>query len=127
MNRRILAQVAGPTVIIGVMLFATCLASAWYVNRLQRDIDIILAENVSSLRAAHQLETNMRELRFHSFLYVVEPSEAVLQQIRRDEARFEDWLTKAQAIRKDNQARRGGPEHPQRLPELSARSRPNTS
>ena len=45
-------------------------------------------------------ETHLRELRFHSFLFMVEPSETVLQQVRKDEARFEEWLAKAQASAK---------------------------
>lgn len=100
MNRRILAQVAGPTVIIGVMLFAACLVGAWYVQRLQRNLDNVLAENLASLRAAQQLETQVRELSFHSFLYLVEPSEVLLELVKKDEARFEDWLAKAQTSAK---------------------------
>jgi hypothetical protein len=35
MNRRILLQVATPTLLLGLLLCAACLGSAWYVNRPQ--------------------------------------------------------------------------------------------
>ncbi len=96
MNRRILIQVTTPAVLIGLLLFGTCLASAWYVNRLQTNLASILSESVRSLEAAQALEIRVRQLRFHSFLYLMDPSstrrklidddheniEVALQQVR---------------------------------------------
>ena len=68
MSRKILIQVSAPAVVIGMLLFAACLVSAWYINRLQSNMANILADNVNRLRAAQQLEIPMRRLRFHCFL-----------------------------------------------------------
>jgi hypothetical protein len=52
MNRKILIQVTTPSVIIGLLLFGTCLASAWYVHRLQTGLVWVLSQNVTSKKAA---------------------------------------------------------------------------
>lgn len=98
MNRRILLQVAGPTVLIGLLLFGVCLFGAWQVNRLQRDVTEILASNVASMQAAQQLETNVRQLRFHSFLYAIEPQVSLLHKIEMDQEAVEAWIEKADSV-----------------------------
>jgi len=95
MNRRILIQVTAPAVVIGVILFAACLVSAWYINRLQTNMSTILSQNVASLRAAQQLEISLRQLRFHCFLHLIDPDEALLEEIRLDDQTFEEWLARA--------------------------------
>jgi two-component system, NtrC family, sensor histidine kinase HydH len=92
MNRRILIQVTTPAVIIGLLLFGTCLASAWYVNRLQTNLASILSENVRSLEAAQALEIRVRQLRFHSFLYLLDPSAARTKSIAEDHEHIEQAL-----------------------------------
>jgi two-component system sensor histidine kinase HydH len=76
MDRRILIRVTAPAVIVGLVLFATCLVSAWIVNRLQTDLSRILSENVTSMEAAQDLEINMRRLRFLCVLYLLDPERA---------------------------------------------------
>jgi signal transduction histidine kinase len=96
LNRRILIQVATPAVFIGLLLCATCLACAWYVNRLQSNFANILAQNVSSMQAAQQLEISARQLRFHCFLYLIDPDPSVLHDIQDDQQVFEKWLGQAE-------------------------------
>jgi two-component system sensor histidine kinase HydH len=74
MNRRILFQFSAPTAIIGILLFSACLGSAWSIHRLQRNLTSILAENVTSLEAAQGLEISLRQLRFHVFMQVIDPT-----------------------------------------------------
>lgn len=95
MNRRILIQVTAPTVVIGLLLFGACLVSAWYINRLQANMSTILSKNVASLRAAQQLEISLRQLRFHCFLHLIDPDEALLKEISLDHQNFEEWLERA--------------------------------
>lgn len=95
MNRKILIKVAAPTVLIGMLLFGACLASGWYVNRLQRNLSKILVHNVASLRAAEQLEISARKLRFHCFLYLIDPEPPLLREIEEDHRLFEGWLAQA--------------------------------
>ncbi len=92
MNRKILFQVATPAVVIGLLLFGACLASAWYIQRLQANLARILSENVASQEAARQLEIEVRRLRFHSFLYLVDPTPERREPIEQDHARFEEAL-----------------------------------
>jgi two-component system, NtrC family, sensor histidine kinase HydH len=92
MSRRILLQVTAPAVGIGVLLVGVCLASLWSINRLQANLNSILAGNVTSLEAAAELEVKLRQLRFHTFLYVMDPTPARLRPIEDDERGFEAAL-----------------------------------
>jgi signal transduction histidine kinase len=92
MSRKILIQVAMPAVAIGLILFGACLASAWYVSRLQRNLAHILTENVRNQEAAEELEIQVRRLRFHSFLYLMDPSPQRVSRIRADHELIEQAL-----------------------------------
>jgi signal transduction histidine kinase len=96
MSHKILIQVTAPAVLIGLVLFGTCLVSAWHVNRLQTNMTDILTQNVSSLQAAQQLEISVQQLQFHCFLYLVDPAPALLEAIHHDHENFEKALTKAE-------------------------------
>jgi signal transduction histidine kinase len=95
MNRKLLIQVTAPAVVIGFLLFGACLVSAWYINRLQSNLTDIRLENVTSLHAAQQLEIYVRQLRFHCYLYLIDPRPALLEDIRKDDEAFEHWLGEA--------------------------------
>jgi signal transduction histidine kinase len=92
MNRRILIQVTAPAVLIGILLFIACVASAWYIDRLQTSLAHILTRNVNSLQAAQELELRVRQLRFHCFLYLLDPTPARLQPMEEDHKHFEEAL-----------------------------------
>jgi signal transduction histidine kinase len=95
MNRNIFLRIAAPPVIIGLLLLASCLASLWYIDRLQRDLVRVLAENVTALQAAQELEIRLRQLRFHSFTYLIDPRADRLPAIQADESGFEHALAAA--------------------------------
>jgi two-component system, NtrC family, sensor histidine kinase HydH len=94
MNRRILLQLTAPTVLIGAVLFGACLASVLSINRLQANLARILSENVTSLEAAQELEIQLRQLRFHSFLHVIDPTEQRRAFVDSDHAGFESAMDK---------------------------------
>ncbi|MCS6976742.1 MAG: ATP-binding protein [Gemmatales bacterium] len=96
MNRTILFQLTAPSLLIGLLLFLACLVSAWYINQLQADISRVLAKNVESLVAAQQLEISLRQLRFHCFLYAIQPDPRLLEEIAQNNAAFEDALERAE-------------------------------
>jgi signal transduction histidine kinase len=92
MNRKILLQVTGPAVVIGLILLATCLAGAAYISKLQTNLASVLSANVRNLEAAQELEIRVRQLRFHSFLQLFDPSAKHRQSIDDDRRRFEESL-----------------------------------
>lgn len=96
MNRKILFQLTAPAVLIGLLLFLTCLVSAWYINKFQAEISKILAKNVESLIAAQQLEISLRQLRFNCFLYAVQPDPMLLREIEQNNKAFEEALERAE-------------------------------
>jgi signal transduction histidine kinase len=103
MNRRILIQVTMPAVVIGLLLFGACLAGIWYVDRLQTSLARLLSENVASQAAAQELEIHVRRLRFHSFVYLVDPTVG-RSKIDQDHENIETSLARArQAVRTDRE------------------------
>jgi two-component system, NtrC family, sensor histidine kinase HydH len=94
MNRRILLQLTAPTVLIGSVLFVACMASVWSINRLQANLAQILSENVSDLEAAQALEIQLRQLRFHSFLVIIDPNDERKERVEADHVGFEHALDK---------------------------------
>jgi len=84
MNRKILVQVTTPAVLIGLLLFGTSVAGAWYVYRLQNNLARVLSENVVSQKAAQELENELRRLQYHSFLYLMAPTPERAKQITED-------------------------------------------
>jgi signal transduction histidine kinase len=97
MNRKILIQVTTPAVLIGLLLFGTCIAGAWYVYRLQSNLALVLSDNVISQSAAQELEIRVRQLRYHSYLYLMDPSKKRLDPITEDHARLVEALQSARA------------------------------
>ncbi|HVK09852.1 MAG TPA: hypothetical protein VM597_13840, partial [Gemmataceae bacterium] len=95
MSRKLLLQVTAPAVLIGCVTVGVCLASLWSITRLQANLNSILAENVASLEAAADLEVKLRHLRFHTFLYVMDPTPGRARTIADAEAGFEAALAAA--------------------------------
>src|SRR5262249_6655482 len=96
MNRPFLFQVTAPAILTGVVLVGVCLGAAWSIHRLQSNLGHILSDNVASLQAAQNLENEMRQMRYHSLLYLMRPDSATLEQIESDERSFEDAFDRAQ-------------------------------
>jgi two-component system sensor histidine kinase HydH len=92
MSRWIFLQVTAPAVLIGVLLCGTCLACAWYISRLQATTARIVSENVASLQAAQDLVIHVRQLRYHCFVYLLDPQPRRLAPIEADEQKFEEAL-----------------------------------
>src|SRR4051812_2896413 len=95
MNSRLLIRVTAPAVAVGLLLLAASLASMRYIHRLQKSLATVLAENVASLQAAQQLEIRVRQLRFHTLLYLLDPEPARLKPIEQDQTNFEGAIAAA--------------------------------
>ncbi len=92
MSRKLLIQVSAPAVLIGLLLFVACLVSAWHISRQQRDLAKLLSREVTSLQATLELEIRVRQLRFHSFLNLVDPAHARDDPVRKIRKAFEESL-----------------------------------
>src|SRR5262245_51362363 len=92
MNQKLLLRVTAPVVAVGLLLFGTCLASIRYIDRLQSNLAEIVAETVTSLQASQDLEIRVRQLRFHTLLYLMDPSPTRLEPIEADHNSFEKAL-----------------------------------
>jgi signal transduction histidine kinase len=97
MKHKILLQVAAPAIVTGLALVVIGLVSAWSIHRLQANLGSIVQESVASARASLELESSVRQLRYHSLLYVMRPSPEVLSQVEEDEAEFDDAFARAEA------------------------------
>lgn len=96
MTGQILYRVALPSILVVLLLVAACVGGVWSIAQLQANQARILSKNVSSLLAAQRLELRLRQLRFHSFLYVMEPSDDRRQLVLEDFRQFEEELAKAE-------------------------------
>ncbi|HTU21631.1 MAG TPA: ATP-binding protein [Gemmataceae bacterium] len=101
MDRRILIQITAPAVVIGFLLFGTCVVSAWMVNHQQANLSNVLAENVTSLDAAQDLETSVRQLHVHCYRYLSDPDRPLVDRevtaaIEHDNAMFRTALERAE-------------------------------
>jgi signal transduction histidine kinase len=94
MSRKIFLQVTAPALASGLLLFAACLFSAWYIYRLQKNLADLLTRSVASLEEARQLEIDVRRLRYHAILYLGDPGPdpELLRTVHEDQQRFEGQL-----------------------------------
>jgi two-component system, NtrC family, sensor histidine kinase HydH len=98
MKRKLLLRITVPTVVFGVVLFAACLLSIRYIHRLQSNLADILADNVISLQKVQELEIQVRQLRFHTFLYLSDPKPDLLSRIGEDQTKFENALDAVRTV-----------------------------
>jgi signal transduction histidine kinase len=104
MNRKLLLQVTAPTVLIGLLLFAVCVAGVWFTLRSQRNLTDVLSQEVVSMQAAQELEIRVRQLRFRDFLNLIDSAHARKQPLDDAHHNFEKALdTARQAARDDRQ------------------------
>ncbi|HLW64719.1 MAG TPA: ATP-binding protein [Gemmataceae bacterium] len=95
MHRRILIPITVPILIISGVLCVTCLVSVWYTHRMEVNQAQEVSRNVENLRAAQDLEIALRQLRFHSFVYLAHPRPDFRKKIETDDADFQNALGRA--------------------------------
>jgi two-component system, NtrC family, sensor histidine kinase HydH len=98
MKRKLLLRITVPSVVFGAFLFAACLLSIRYIHRLQTNLAEILKENVASMQAVQELEIQVRQLRFHTFLHLLNPQPERLRRIEEAQTNFEAALEKVREI-----------------------------
>jgi two-component system, NtrC family, sensor histidine kinase HydH len=97
MNRRLLLLVNSPALVLGLVLIGTCAVSLWAINSLQEKMLRGFHSNVTSLRAARDMEVAVRELRFDTLLQLLEPNGHHDQSVRFDRQSFDAALRRVRA------------------------------
>jgi signal transduction histidine kinase len=87
-----------PLVAVSVLLLLVGLSTAWYVQHLQHEAANVVALNVSSIRAAEELEIGLREIRneIHQFLLTGDRRHLDAVPVRRLET--DRWLNEARRL-----------------------------
>ncbi len=97
MNRRLLVQVTAPTLIIGLLLFAVCLLGVWFTVQAQRNQAKLLSQEIATMQAAEELETEVLRLRFKHFANIANPAEPGPEQLEDSRHAIEMALKKVRA------------------------------
>ncbi len=95
MHGRIVARLTAPVVAVSTFLIISALGSAWYVRDSQRTMSKVLTSNVASVRAAHELETSLREIHVQFDRYLITLDRRHLEGVPRLKLRTADALAGA--------------------------------
>jgi two-component system, NtrC family, sensor histidine kinase HydH len=74
LNRQMVLQVMMPASLVAVAMFGMSLLGIRSINHLQADRDKIITEHGKRLQLVQDLATDMRRIRLHSYLYIMELS-----------------------------------------------------
>ena len=97
LNRQMVFQVTMPALLVALAMFGTSLLGIRSINHLQADRDKIVSEHSARLQTVQDLETYMRHIRLHSFLYVMDMTTPDRKtKVERDQNNFEAALAKLQ-------------------------------
>lgn len=69
-----------------------CLASTWYINRLQTELARAIRSDATGMEAAVELQVQLRHLRVHSLVLVSDQSATRREVVQTDLTRVEDAL-----------------------------------
>ena len=92
LNRQVVLQVTMPALLVALTMLGTSLLGIRSINHLQADRDKIVSEHVRSLQAAQDLETELRHIRFHSFIYVMDMTPTRWAKVERDQKALHSLL-----------------------------------
>lgn len=106
LNRQMVLQVTTPALLVALAMLGISFLGIRSINHLQADRDKIVSEHVQRLEAAQDLETYMRHIRFHSFMYVMDMSPARWAKVERDQDNFEKTLGRLRESVADQQEQR---------------------
>src|SRR5207253_6997798 len=92
LNRQMVFQVTMPALLVALAMLGTSLIGFSSINDLQADRDKIVSEHGARLQTVQDLETYMRHIRLHSFLYVMDMTPERWAKVERDQNNFEGAL-----------------------------------
>src|SRR5215831_3437788 len=92
MKQVLFGRYSWPLVALGGMLALACLASMWYINRLQSDLARAVRHDAARLDAVDELQVQLRHLRSHTLVLAADPTDARREVVRDDTNRVEAAL-----------------------------------
>jgi two-component system, NtrC family, sensor histidine kinase HydH len=95
MKHLLFGRYSAPFIALGGILALACLASTWYINRLQSDLARAVRHDVARLEAAEELQICFRQIRLHSLVATAAPTEARRKTVEDDRRQLEAALAKA--------------------------------
>src|SRR5437763_14794278 len=97
MAPRVWTGVAAPVAVVSGLLLVIAVGAAWYIRNLQQSVATMLADHVTSMRAAQELELSVRDLKNQGVRYVISGDPKQLEPIPRLQKRTMDALARAEA------------------------------
>jgi signal transduction histidine kinase len=98
MAPRIWTGVALPVAAVSILLLLMAGGTAWYVRTMQASVAGMLTENVTSMRAAQNLELSVRDLRSQGVRYLITGDSKMLEPIPRLQERTMAALENAERL-----------------------------
>lgn len=95
MNLILFGRYSGPFVALGGLVAVACLASTWYIHRLQADLAHTVRDDATRLEVAEELQICLRQTRFHSLMAAADPSPARQRLLADDRAQVAAALAAA--------------------------------
>jgi two-component system, NtrC family, sensor histidine kinase HydH len=81
MKQVLFGRYSWPFVLLGGLLAGACLASTWYINRLQSDMARAVRHDAARMDASQELQIRVRQHRFHSMMAAAEPTPARRERV----------------------------------------------
>jgi len=97
---RLLRRSMFPVIAVGIFFLAVGVYGAWRVHRLHQRSSDILSENVSSIRAAEELEAVVHEMRYRLKRFLSTGNERHLDEIAKLIPKGREWLDQTQSLAK---------------------------
>jgi signal transduction histidine kinase len=98
MSSGLLVRMTAPIAVVSLLLLAVGAVAAWYVHRLQKNISDILDVNVSSVRAAEELEIGIREVRTQLIYFLFTGDRKYLEAFPALHQHTDRWLGEADRL-----------------------------
>jgi len=95
MRHILFGRYSGPFIALGGLLALACLASTWYINRLQSDLARAVRHDAARMEAAEKLQILLRQLRLHSLVVTAAPTPKRLRIVEEDRQQLDEAMAKA--------------------------------
>ena len=92
MKQLLFGRYSWPLVAFGGLVAVACLGSTWYINRLQTDLARAVRNDAAGMEAAVELQVQLRHLRVHTLVLVIDRSTVRREAVQTDLERVDNAL-----------------------------------